>query len=147
MSHKLLRARESFWRPSNQMRVENTNLADQLGAEHVGARLWRLRPGQASTWHRHQTQEEIYLLLSGEGRIRVSDETLTLGPLDCLRVEPGTLRQIFNDGEDEALWLVFGAPPEPANTLAMSEALLSWMYPDGPRALPPELGGGEYKTT
>lgn len=145
MGYSIMRAGEAFWRPSNQMRVENTDLGGQLEAEQVGARLWRLKPGQASTWHRHQSQEEIYLLLEGEGRIRVDEETLTLGPLDGLRVEPSSLRQVFNDTDYDALWLVFGAPREAANTLAMSDDLLAWMYPDGPRALPPELGGGQFE--
>ena len=74
-----------------------------------------------------------------------SHETLTLAPLDSLRVDPEVLRQVFNDGDDDALWLVFGAPREAADTLAMSEELLAWMYPDGPRALPPELGGGRFE--
>ena len=39
--------RNAFWRPSNQMKVENTDLAKQLEAETLGARLWRLHPGQA----------------------------------------------------------------------------------------------------
>lgn len=145
MGYSMLQSGKAFWRPSNQMKVENTDLAKQLGAEHVGARLWRLKPGQASTWHRHQSQEEIYLLLEGEGRIRIGEETLTLGPLDSLRVEPNTLRQIFNDTTYDTLWLVFGAPPEAANTLDMSEELLAWMYPEGPRALPDELGGGQFE--
>lgn len=144
MEYSILRAGEAFWRPSNQMRVANTDLAKQLGAEQVGARLWRLEPGQASTWHRHRSQEEIYVLLEGEGRIRIGEETLTLGPLDSLRVPPETLRQVFNDTEGDALWLVFGAPVEAADTRAMSEETLAWMYPEGPRALPPELGGGEF---
>jgi uncharacterized cupin superfamily protein len=144
VKYTLLRSDRAFWRPSNQMKVENTDLAKQLEAEQVGARLWRLQPGQASTYHRHRSQEEIYILLEGRGRIRIADETLTLAPMDSLRVAPGELRQIFNDTEDEALWLVFGAPVEAANTLEMSEELLSWMYPEGPKALPPELGGGSF---
>ena len=55
------------------------------------------------------------------------------------------MRQVFNDTEAEALWLVVGAPVEAANTLDMSEDTLRELYPDGPRALPPELGGGEYE--
>lgn len=143
MAHRLLRADDAFWRESNQMRVLNTDLGKQLGASALGARLWRLRPGQASTKHRHRQQEELYVLLEGRGRIRVDGEALELGPLDALLVEPDAVRQIFNDTEAEALWLVVGAPPEPANTLEMSEAQLRQLYPDGPRALPPELGGGE----
>lgn len=126
------------------MRVVNTNLAGQLEATKLGARLWRLEPGQASTWHRHSEQEELYVLLEGTGRIRIEDGgTLTLEPLDSLVVEPRSLRQIFNDTDEDALWLVAGAPPELANTLEMSEETKAFMYPDGPKALPPELGGGQ----
>jgi quercetin dioxygenase-like cupin family protein len=145
MAYRLLRAADAFWRESNQMRVLNTDLAKQLDAEQLGARLWRLRPGQASTKHRHQTQEELYVLLEGRGRIRVGEETLDLGLLDALLVEPHSIRQVFNDTDAEALWLVVGAPAEAANTLEMSEEQLQQLYPDGPRALPPELGGGEFE--
>lgn len=141
MAHRLLRAADAHWRESNQMRVLNTDLAKQLGASSLGARLWRLRPGEASTKHRHERQQELYLLLEGRGRIRVGEEALELGPLDTLLVEPGAVRQVFNDTDAEALWLVVGAPPEAASTLEMSEAQLHRLYPDGPRALPPELGG------
>lgn len=144
MAYRLLRAGDAFWRESNQMRVLNADLGKQLGAEGLGARLWRLRPGQASTLHRHQRQEELYVLLEGRGRIRVGEESLELGPLDALLVPPGAVRQVFNDTEAEALWLVTGAPPEPANTLEMSDEQLRLLYPEGPRALPPELGGGEF---
>jgi len=139
-----LRTEDSFWRESNQMRILNTDIAKQLGASNLGARMWRLRPGQASTRHRHRNEEELYVLLEGRGRIRVGDEVLELEPLDALLVKPETVRQIFNDTDGDALWLVCGAPPEFANTLEMSEEQLRWMYPDGPRALPPELGGGEF---
>ena len=142
MAYRLLKSADAFWRPSNQMRTENTDLAKQLESKTMGARLWRLAPGQASTKHRHARQEELYLLLEGSGRVRVDDgEPLTLAPLDTLLVEPGSVRQLFNDTEADQLWLVVGAPPEAANTLEMSEEQLRWMYPDGPRALPPELDG------
>ncbi len=65
MAHRLLKAEDAHWRPSNQMRVENTDLARQLGAETLGARLWRLQPGQASTLHRHDGTHELYVALEG----------------------------------------------------------------------------------
>jgi quercetin dioxygenase-like cupin family protein len=145
MAHRLLRAEEAFWRESNQMRVLNTDLGKQLEAVGFGARLWRLRAGQASTLHRHLATEEMYVLLEGSGRIRVDGEVLDLGPLDALLVEPESNRQVFNDTDRDALWLIFGAPPEGANTLEMSEETLRSLYPEGPRALPPELGGGEFR--
>ena len=127
------------------MRVENTDLAKQLEAKTLGARLWRLHPGQASTKHRHPSQHELYVLLEGTGRIRVDEELLTLNPLSAVLVEPEHVRQVFNDREEDALWLVVGAHPEVANTLEMSEQQLAEMYPDGPKALPPELGGGQFE--
>ncbi len=142
VAYRLLRSADAFWRPSNQMSVENTDLAKQLEAGTLGARLWRLQPGQASTRHRHSEQEELYVLLEGRGRVRVDgEEPLTLEPLDSLLVDSGSVRQLFNDTEAAQLWLVVGAPPEPANTLEMSEERLREVYPDGPKALPPELGG------
>ena len=50
---------------------------------------------------------------------------------------------MFNDTDADVLWLVVGAPPEPANTLEMTADELAHLYPDGPKALPPELGGGQ----
>lgn len=139
MAYTVLPATDAFWRPSNQMGVLNTDLAKQLGATTLGARLWRLAPGQASTRHRHRAEHELYVLLEGTGRIRVDDELLTLEPLSALLVEPTSVRQVFNDTDAEALWLVVGAPSETANTLEMTPDLLAEMYPDGPKALPPEL--------
>ena len=139
MAFRVLPAAEAFWRPSNQMGVLNTDLAKQLGAATLGARLWRLAPGQASTRHRHTSQDELYVLLEGRGRVRVGDELLALEPLSALYVEADTVRQVFNDTDADALWLVVGAPPEAANTLEMKPEQLARLYPDGPRALPPEL--------
>jgi quercetin dioxygenase-like cupin family protein len=128
------------------MKVDNTDLAKQLEAETLGARLWRLRPGQASTKHRHESEHELYVLLEGTGRVRVDDELLTLEPLSALLVEPEHVRQLFNDTETDALWLVAGAPPEGiSSTLEMTDDQFAWRYPDGPKALPPELGGGEFE--
>ena len=138
-SFRVLPASDAFWRPSNQMGVLNTDLGQQLGSASLGARLWRLTPGQASTKHRHREQDELYLVLEGTGRMRVGDELLTLPPLSAVVVSAAEVRQIFNDTEHDALWFVVGTPRELANTLEMTPELLAEMYPDGPRALPPEL--------
>ena len=126
------------------MKTLNTDLGKQLEASELGARMWRLEPGQASTSHRHFEQEELYVLLEGTGRVRVGEESLTLAPLDALLVEADTVRQLFNDTDADQLWLIVGAPAEDVtSTLEMSEEQLRHMYPDGPKALPPELGGGQ----
>jgi uncharacterized cupin superfamily protein len=139
VAYRKLPASEAFWRPSNQMGIDNTDLGRQLEARQLGARLWRLKPGQSSTRHRHIEQEELYLLLEGSGRIRVDDDLLTLERLDSVLVGPDSTRQLFNDTAADQLWFVTGAPLEDANTLAMTPEMLAAIYPDGPKALPPEL--------
>ena len=142
-SYRRLDAADAFWRRSNQMGILNTDLAKQLRAKSLSARLWRIEPGQASTKHRHRTQEELYVLLEGTGRLRVGDEVLSFEPQDTFLAEPGTVRQLFNDTDSDQLWLVVGAPPEAvSSTLEMTDDDLAFMYPDGPKALPPELGKG-----
>ena len=146
MAYRVLNSGDAFWRPSNQMKVENTDLADQLEIGTLGARFWRLQPGQASTKHRHFEMHELYVLLEGEGRVRVDEEVITLRPHSALFVEPEHVRQLFNDTGTDALWLIVGAPREAVtSTLEMSEEQLAAMYPDGPKALPPELGGGQFE--
>ncbi len=146
MTARVLHAGDAHWRPSNQMGVLNCDLGKQLEAASLAARFWRLTPGQASTKHRHTTQTELYVVLEGTGRMRIGDddanEPLTLAPLSSVLVEPGDVRQVFNDTGADALWLVVGTPPELANTLEMTAAQLAQLYPDGPQALPPELAGG-----
>lgn len=139
MSPRILPAGEAFWRPSNQMGVLNTDLGKQLQSDALAARIWRLRPGQASSRHRHVTQTELYVVLEGTGRIRIGGDVHSLERLSSVLIEPPVVRQVFNDTGADALWLVVGTPPELANTLEMTAEQLAELYPDGPQALPPEL--------
>ena len=135
MGHRILTAERAAWQPSRLMGVDNCDLAGQLAAPGLGARLWRMRPGQANTLHRHRTQAEMYVLLEGRGRMRVDGELLTLTPLSAVAVDPDSVRQIFNDTDADQLWLVVGVPAEPRP----SGDEVAFMYPEGPHALPPEL--------
>lgn len=102
--------------------------------------MWLLKPGQASTKHRHLQQTELYVVLEGSGRIRIGDDVLSLKRLSSVLIERDVVRQVFNDTDVDALWVVVGTPPELANTLEMTDEQLADLYPDGPQALPPEFG-------
>jgi mannose-6-phosphate isomerase-like protein (cupin superfamily) len=80
-----------------------------LEAERTGVSLFRLRPGKRSPFtHRHTDAEEIYVVLSGRGRVKLDDEILDVGPLDCIRVAPATARA-FEAGPDGLEFLALGA--------------------------------------
>jgi uncharacterized cupin superfamily protein len=131
--YKVLLQRDAHWRESNIMKIPNTNLAEQLGTQKIGARLWRLPPFSANTWHRHVEQDELYFVLEGTGRIRIGGQTLTVPKYGAVLVPPSCLRQVFNDTADEVLWLVCGAPRHEEG------ATRDDFYPEDPRRLPPEL--------
>jgi len=103
-------------------------LAQRL-ADLPVALLLSVRTGEATA------VEDLLARLLGE----VGRSALTLDPLSAVLVEADEVRQLFNDTDADQLWLVAGAPPEAANTLEMTEEQLRALYPDGPKALPPEL--------
>jgi quercetin dioxygenase-like cupin family protein len=83
---------------------------DPLECETVGLSYQRLAPGfRAPFGHKHERQEEIYLLVSGSGRMKLEDEIVELEPWDAVRVASGTMRG-FEAGPEGAEFLVFGAP-------------------------------------
>jgi quinol monooxygenase YgiN/mannose-6-phosphate isomerase-like protein (cupin superfamily) len=64
-----------------------------LGAIGVGLSLQRLRSGKRQAFgHRHNVDEEVYVVIGGSGRVAVDDEIREIGPLDAIRIAPGSTR-------------------------------------------------------
>ncbi len=140
--HHLIKPEELFWRPSNLMKIPNADYLERTGSEHLGARLWRLPPKSANTLHKHIRSEEFYFVLEGTGRLRVGNETLTVPRYGGVLVGPEELRQVFNDTEEEVLWLIIGGPEELEFLQgSKSKVDLSLFYPVDPTQLPAELEG------
>lgn len=79
-----------------------------LGAEATGLAYHVLRPGKRQAFaHRHGEAEEIYVVLSGSGRIKLDDELADIGPMDAIRVAPRVARG-FEAGDDGLEVLAFG---------------------------------------
>jgi mannose-6-phosphate isomerase-like protein (cupin superfamily) len=138
----LIKPDDLAWRPSNIMRIPNADFLERSGSEILGARLWRLPPRSANTLHKHVTAEEFYFVVSGVGRIRVGEETLTVPQHGGILVGPNLLRQVFNDSETEVLWLVVSAPEAELEPHQVGD--MSVYYPVDPRQLPEELAGSEW---
>ena len=55
------------------------------------------------------------------------------------------LRQVFNDTDDEVLWLIIGAPEELEFLQGSKSKIdLSMIYPMDPKQLPKELAGVQW---
>lgn len=59
--------------------------------------------------HTHKTQEEIYLVVRGGGRMKLDDEIVAINQWDAVRVSPETWRG-YEAGPDGLDMLVIGAP-------------------------------------
>jgi mannose-6-phosphate isomerase-like protein (cupin superfamily) len=83
-----------------------------LDAEKTGVALMRVKPGQRQAFaHRHDAAEEIYVILSGTGRIKLDAEIVDLKPLDAIRIAPGVARAL-EAGSEGLEYLAFGAHHE-----------------------------------
>jgi len=64
-----------------------------LGATATGLSLQRLKPGARQSFgHAHRRDEEVYVILSGSGRVAVDDQITEVKALDAIRVAPGSTR-------------------------------------------------------
>jgi mannose-6-phosphate isomerase-like protein (cupin superfamily) len=69
---------------------------------------FRLRPHRRSPFsHRHGEAEEVYVVLSGNGRVKLGDELFDVGPLDAIRIAPEVARA-FEAGPHGLEFLAFG---------------------------------------
>ncbi len=81
---------------------------DELDTEHTGVSHQRLHPGKRPPFaHRHESAEEVYVVIAGSGRVKLDDEIIDIDRLDALRVEPGVTRA-FEAGPNGMELLAFG---------------------------------------
>jgi len=140
--YRVITPDDLHWRPSNLMRLPNADFLERIGSENLAARLWRMPPKSANTLHKHIKSEEFYFVIEGTGRLRVGEETLTVPKHGGVLVGPDQLRQVFNDTDEEVLWLIIGGPEELEFVQGSKSKIdLSLFYPQDPTQLPKELEG------
>ena len=93
-----------------------------LGLEQSAVSYQRLAPNHRLPFgHRHEGQEELYLLASGSGKLKLDDEVIDVEQWDAIRIAPETMRCI-EAGPDGCELLAFGAPhvgPPPGDVTGM----------------------------
>src|ERR1044071_2827354 len=83
-----------------------------LEAEDTGVSYHRLKPAKRQLFgHKHDEAEEVYVVLSGSGRVKLDDEIRELSHLDAIRVAPEVIRS-FEAGPNGIELLAFGARHE-----------------------------------
>ena len=89
-----------------------TFMRDDINLTSLGMGFARLPAGKGYTFlHKHEYQEEIYIVLNGKGIIYLDGKLLKLSPGDVVRVNPEVYRALKADDEYELVCLIVGALP------------------------------------
>lgn len=81
-----------------------------LGLEESGVGYQTLEPNHRMSFgHKHEAQEEIFVVLSGSGRFKLEDEIIEVTAYDAIRIPHDVMRG-YEAGPDGMELLIFGAP-------------------------------------
>jgi mannose-6-phosphate isomerase-like protein (cupin superfamily) len=120
MGYRVVRAGDHSWeeRPKPEGREHDparvaSDLTTAAELQHSRARMWRYPPGSRGRRHADHAQEEVFVVLAGTLTMHLGDppERVELPPESVVAVEPGTALQLRNDGADEVVVFIYGAPP------------------------------------
>ncbi len=96
-------------------------ISSALGAEKLGYNITSVPPGKcAFPFHNHRVNEEMFLILSGSGEVRIGSELYQVKQNDLIACPPGgeeTAHQIKNAGDTDLKYLAVSTrlSPEIAN--------------------------------
>jgi len=85
--------------------LSNSSAKNQSLAEAI------LQPGGSTEPHCHPKSEEIYYVLSGNGKMTVGKDTADIAPLTGILIPPGVRHQIRNTGATDLVFLCCCSPP------------------------------------
>ena len=91
--------------------AELSELADFA---HTRANVWRYEPGAKGRRHRHELQEETFVVLAGTLTMYLGDppERRDVPTGGLIHVDAGTALQTANHGAEDLLVYTYGAPPD-----------------------------------
>ena len=120
-------------------------LRRELGVSTFGMNLIVLQPRQQGRIHRHERQEEVYLVLEGTLSLFVEGEEATLERGELIRVAPGAKRQLVNRGPGPLHLLAIGGAGEHQGRDGLAYAAWDATDPVRPQemAMPEDLPASE----
>lgn len=102
---------ERPYRPGDRPR-HAASVTEALGLHNSRATAWRYPPGARGRRHREGVQEEVFVVLEGTITLALGEppELVEVPVGGLASVEAGTEIQVRNEGDADALVLIWGAP-------------------------------------
>ena len=82
-----------------------------LGTQKIWLGIDEIQPHNSSNGHSHGGQEEVFFFLSGQGRVRLDEEEIMVGPGHCVFCTMGSFHQVINPGDTLLRFVAVVSPP------------------------------------
>ena len=136
----------AFTRLKDDVEDRFQSLRRELGVSTFGLNLILLKPGQRGRIHRHQRQEEVYLVLEGTLELHIEGEPHALQAGELARIGPEVRRQLVNRSPDRVTVLAIGGAKDHESRDGV--AFAAWEESEGrspqevplPHDVPPDRG-------
>jgi len=112
MAFTIFRSSELEWVPRGEDDPRTVaRLSDSLTQSR--ANVWRYPPGARGKRHADRAQEEVFVVLEGTLTVDLGEppERHELERGGVLVVQPGTILQLRNAGDQDLVLFIYGAPP------------------------------------
>jgi quercetin dioxygenase-like cupin family protein len=112
MRFTIFRQDEVAWVPRDDGSGRTVaRLSDSMTSSR--ANIWRYPPGARGKRHADKVQEEVFIVLEGTLTVDLGEpsERHELDRGSVLVVQPGTILQLRNAGDEELVLFIYGAPP------------------------------------
>ena len=113
MAYTIFRQSELDWVPRGEGDPRTiARLSDSMSQSR--ANIWRYPSGARGKRHADRVQEEVFVVVEGTLTVDLGEppERHELERGSVLVVQPGTILQLRNAGENELVLFIYGAPPE-----------------------------------
>lgn len=104
---------KSFMMPEPHQRELKVLLSPSLQADVEGLSVGMtiLPPGKSSSFHSHDVECETWIIVSGEGEVRVGEERELVGPESVVFLPRNIKHQIINTGQEPLRMFWIYTPP------------------------------------
>lgn len=104
------------WQQGSFFAGSDTSFGALLGLKDLGVSYNEVPPGKSGCpFHNHHVEEELYVIIDGEGEYRVGDQRLAVAKGDVLSAPAGgreTAHQLINTGPSVLVYLVISTKAE-----------------------------------
>jgi len=95
---------------------------DQFGSQNLAVTWVDCAPGSEQRLHAHPAQEQVYVIISGTGLMKVGREEQKVGPGTLVFVPPGAAHAIRNTSGETLSYVSATAPPFDLDAMEADQA-------------------------